>query len=218
MTHMTLRNVLALSLVTALAVPMSAAAKAPTNRGMQSVHQPVVSYMTFVYDVQESGEGKLSQAEHSRLSGWLDSIAVGYGDHLALATDGVYIAPALRESIADILGHRGMLVEEDASAAAGRAPNGYVRLILRRATASVPGCPDWSSKAESNMSDGVSTNFGCGVNSNLAAMIANPEDLVRGQTANSDLRTATSNLAIKTYREKIPTGSGELKTPSAGGN
>jgi pilus assembly protein CpaD len=47
-------------------------------------------------------------------------------------------------------------------------------------------------------------------------MIANPEDLVRGQTTDSDLRTATSNRAISTYREKAPTGSGDLKTLSGG--
>src|SRR3546814_10562528 len=63
-------------------------------------------------------------------------------------------------------------------------------------------CPDWSDKPETDQQLGASTNFGCGVNGNLAAMIANPEDLVRGQTTDSDLRTATSNRAISTYREK----------------
>jgi len=47
-------------------------------------------------------------------------------------------------------------------------------------------------------------------------MIANPEDLVRGQTTDSDLRTATSNRAISTYRDKLPTGSGDLKTITGG--
>ena len=61
------------------------------------------------------------------------------------------------------------------------------------------------------MSGGTSSNFGCGVNGNLAAMIANPEDLVRGQTTDSDLRTTTSNRAIQAYREQAPTGAGGLK-------
>ncbi|MEO8722635.1 MAG: CpaD family pilus assembly lipoprotein [Sphingobium sp.] len=217
MTHMTLQKVLRLSAVAALVLPVASLAVAkPSNRGMQSIHQPVVSYASFIYDVQGSATGALTQAENIRLTGWLDSLNVGYGDHLAIATDEAYVAPKLREGIADALGHRGMLVEEDASAAAGKAPYGYVRLILRRATASVPGCPDWSGKAESNMSNGVSANYGCAVNGNIAAMVANPEDLVRGQTGSSDLRTATSNLAIKTYRDKAPTGSGDLK--SLGGN
>ena len=48
-------------------------------------------------------------------------------------------------------------------------------------------------------------------------MVANPEDLVRGQGTDSNLRTATSNRAITTYREKPPTGAGELKEMQAGG-
>lgn len=217
MTHMTLQKVLRLSALVAVALPVSTLAlAAPSNRGMQSIHQPVVTYTSFVYDVQSTDTGALSQAEHARLSGWLDSLNVGYGDHIAIAVDQAYVAPKLREGIADILGHRGMLVDEDASAAAGKAPYGYVRLILRRATASVPGCPDWSGKAETNMSNGTSANFGCATNGNFAAMVANPEDMVRGQAGSSDLRTATSNLAIKTYREKAPTGAGSLQ--SLGGN
>jgi pilus assembly protein CpaD len=42
-------------------------------------------------------------------------------------------------------------------------------------------------------------------------MVANPDDLVRGQSSDSDLRTATSDRAISTYRNKTPTGSGDLK-------
>ena len=103
-----------------------------------------------------------------------------------------------------------LLVQQDDSAIAGAAPYGSVRLIVRRATASVPGCPDWQTKQENNMSGGTSSNFGCATNSNFAAMVANPEDLVRGQTTNSELRTATSNRAIQSYQAKAPTGAGGL--------
>ena len=115
------------------------------------------------------------------------------------------------------MARHGLLVGEDSSAVAGIAPQGSVRLIVRRATASVPGCPDWSAKQESEMTLGTSSNFGCGINGNIAAMVANPEDLVRGQTSDSDLRTATSNRAISTYREKAPTGAGDLKQLQAEG-
>ena len=49
------------------------------------------------------------------------------------------------------------------------------------------------------------------------AMIANPEDLVRGQSGQSDLRTATSTRAIQVYQKKEPSGAGELKQESARG-
>jgi pilus assembly protein CpaD len=182
------------------------------NRGVQSVHQPVVSHAVFTYDVQSGPGGDLTAMEARRLDEWFASIGLGYGDQVAITTDATYSSPALREAIADVVARHGMLVGEDSSASAGAAPQGSVRLVVRRATASVPGCPDWSDKPETDQQMGASTNFGCGLNGNLAAMIANPEDLVRGQSTDSDLRTATSNRAISTYREKVPTGSGDLKT------
>lgn len=185
------------------------------SRGMESAHQPVVSYASYIYDVQVA-DGTLSVGERARLTGWLDSLGVGYGDSIAIASNGAGVAPQLRNDIADVIGKRGMLIGEDNSALAGTPPYGAVRLILRRASASVPGCPDWSRNAETDMAGGTSSNFGCAVNGNLAAMVANPEDLVRGQSGSSDLRTATSDRAIKTYREKEPTGSGDLK--NLGGN
>ena len=60
------------------------------------------------------------------------------------------------------------------------------------------------------------SNYGCAVNSNLAQMVANPDDLVRGQEARgSDSRAVTK--AIKSYRDKSPTGNGELKSESTKG-
>lgn len=187
------------------------------NRGLESVHQPVVQYTSFAYDVRAGSGSELSSYEAQRLEGWLQSIGLGYGDHIAIATESGYHGAGVRDAIADVVARHGLLVEEDETAQAGGVPEGAVRLIVRRATASVPGCPDWSQKAEADGVGGTSSNFGCASNSNLAAMIANPEDLVRGQVSESDLRTATSNRAIQTYREKAPTGAGDLKQMNAGG-
>ncbi|MBH1998353.1 MAG: CpaD family pilus assembly protein [Sphingomonadaceae bacterium] len=206
-----------LAALAVLALPLAGCVTDTPNRSVDSVHQPVVSHTTYTYDVQAGAGDTLTASEARRLEDWFASIGLGYGDQVAIVSDGYY-GPALRDGIADVVARHGMLVGEDSSATAGAAPQGALRLIVRRATASVPGCPDWSGKQETSMALGTSTNFGCGVNSNLAAMIANPEDLVRGQGTDSDLRTATSNRAISTYRDKKPTGSGDLKTISAGGN
>ncbi len=215
MTRLVTKNISALALMMALELSAPALAVEKENRGVQSVHQPVVSYASYTYDVQAGG-GTLSAAEAQRLQGWFDSIGLSYGDQVAIVTDAGYYSPDLRDGIADVVARHGLLVSEDSSAVAGAAPEGSVRLIVRRAFASVPGCPNWRSKAESNMSMAASSNFGCAVNSNLAAMVANPEDLVRGQGTDSGLRTAQSNRAITTYREKAPTGAGDLKQITAG--
>jgi pilus assembly protein CpaD len=205
-----------LALIGALALPVAAHARDRDNRSVESIHQPVVSYAAYTFDVMAGGDGTLPAAEAQRANDWLVSIGVGYGDQISIVTDAGYYSPALRDGIADVVARHGLLVGEDSSAAAGQPANGSVRLIVRRAVASVPGCPDWSSKAETNMNLSTSSNYGCGINSNLAAMVANPEDLVRGQGTESGLRTATSNRAISTYMDKKPTGSGDLKTLSGG--
>lgn len=210
MTSKSRNNLVRLGALALLALPLTAC-KTSVNRGVESVHQPVVSHNAFTYDVQAGPDGGLTASEARRLDDWFTSIDLGYGDQVAIVTD-AYYSPSLRDGIADVVARHGMLVGEDSSAAAGAAPNGSVRLVVRRASAHVPGCPDWSNKSETEFQLGASSNFGCGINGNLAAMVANPDDLVRGQRSDSDLRTATSNRAISTYREKTPTGSGDLKT------
>lgn len=184
------------------------------NRGMESVRQPVVNYTSFAYDIQV-GSGSLSPMEKERLEGWLASIDIGYGDRVFIGSSSYY--GSVTDDIANVVARHGLLIEQDTVQAVDAAPEGSLRLVVRRATASVPGCPDWSDTQETNGMGNTSRNFGCGVNGSLAAMVANPEDLVRGQTGTSDLRTATSNRAIQVYRDKTPTGSGDLKTMTAGG-
>ncbi len=221
MTHDFSRTLLRAGLIAAAALPLAACGAGDTTnfaRGVESVHQPVVSYATYVFDVRTDGGSSLSGMEKDRLAGWLDSLGVAYGDTVAISTGDADAPIPVQQDIATILGRRGMMIGEDNSALAGTPPPGSVRLILRRASASVPGCPNWSTRQESDMVGGTSSNFGCGVNSNLAAMVANPEDLVRGESTQSDLRTATSTRAIETYRAKAPTGAGDLRNISAGGN
>lgn len=67
----------------------------------------------------------------------------------------------------------------------------------------VPDCPNWRS-AGLDSAALTDSNFGCAVNSNLAAMIADPMDLIRGKS--SDLPDALiSHRAIKQWREAEPT-------------
>ena len=82
--------------------------------------------------------------------------------------------------------------------------------------AHVPDCPDWSD-AQINAGEAMGANFGCATHSNLALMIADPNDLVHGQVAKDSDAIATVR-ALKAYRELIPTGTKELdKTKAAGG-
>jgi pilus assembly protein CpaD len=105
-------------------------------------------------------------------------------------------------------------MSDDAPVTPGYVNAGMARVIVTRAVASVPGCPDWSTTSETNWRNATSSSFGCAVNGNLAAMVADPEHLVRGAEGTGETIVMSSTKAIETYRSKAPTGAGELKETS----
>ena len=74
----------------------------------------------------------------------------------------------------------------------------------------MPNCPNWERPSQPNYNNKTRPGFGCGVNSNLAAMIANPEDLVHGREGTGMLDPVAASKAVNTYRSKAPTGNGAL--------
>jgi len=60
-------------------------------------------------------------------------------------------------------------------------PAGLLRVIVERYVASAPDCPDWSRIAWANFDNLTSTNFGCATAADLAAMVADPHDLIGGR-------------------------------------
>lgn len=173
------------------------------NRSLESVHQPVVSNSSHVFDVASYG-GEISPSEAQRVEQWLQAISVGYGDQIILEDDSIYGNPAAVTTLRQLVAKRGANI---AAVVQGDA----LRLRVTRSVAYVPNCPDWSGRYTVDPVNATSTNYGCAVNSNLAAMIADPNDLVRG------IASTTSNgqqavKAIKAYRDKPATGAGELKS------
>jgi pilus assembly protein CpaD len=58
------------------------------------------------------------------------------------------------------------------------------------------------------------SNFGCSVSGNLAAMVADPVDLVHGREGTGVLDTATATKAVEYYRTAPPSGSKGLQAVS----
>jgi len=75
--------------------------------------------------------------------------------------------------------------------------------IVTADRAVVPNCPNWKS-AGADSAALTDPNYGCATNSNLAAMIADPLDLLHGKS--SDVTdTISASRAIKAWREAEPT-------------
>jgi len=117
-----------------------------------------------------------------------------------------------------IVARFGLLMEGEAPVTAGEAPAGGLRIVVSRSIAGVPGCPSWRDRAEANFHGGLSDNYGCATALNLAAMVADPRDLVEGREPGVDDMNVVNGKAIKAYQDKAPTGAGALRSMSAGGN
>jgi pilus assembly protein CpaD len=201
-----------------IALSLSVAACGTSNRGLESAHQPVVSRTDYVLDVASGSDAGLSRADASRLSSWFESLQLSYGDHVSIDAPGGESDDATRAAVASVAGRYGLLLDETAPLTSGALPAGSVRVVVSRTKAEVPGCPDWSLHSEFDFNSSTGSNHGCATNSNLAAMIADPRDLVRGREARGAVDASTAGKAIKTYRDKPSTGANDLKSPTIGGN
>jgi pilus assembly protein CpaD len=185
--------------------------------GAEAINVPVVSRADYVFDAA-APNGTLDPSEAARLDNWLRSMNFRYGD--SVYVDGGPYSEAARAQVAGIAGNYGLLVSPGAPVTAGTVAAGSVRVVVSRTVASVPNCPNWETPSQPNYNNKTMPNFGCGVNSNLAAMVANPEDLIHGREGDGvgDPRTATR--AVGVYRNTAPTGTKGLQdvNTKSGGN
>ena len=186
------------------------------EQGVSAVNIPVVTNADYVFDAA-APDGALAPGEAARLNGWFQGLGLGYGD--AIYVDGPY-ADAARGQVASIAGQYGMMVSAGAPVTQGAVQQGMVRVVVSRRRAEVPNCPNWRRPSEPNFENRTMSNYGCGVNSNLAAMVANPEDLIYGRegAATGDVNAAAK--AVLFYRSTPPSGTKGLQNVNtkSGGN
>lgn len=190
---------------------------AVSNPTLYSLHQPVVQRSDFVFDVA-TNDGGISTAEQGRLDAWFASIDLRYGDTVTIDEPAGYENQRARADVANLAGRYGLLLGDGPPVTAGAVQAGTLRVIASRATASVPGCPNWGNQLDNTPVNTTSANFGCATNSNLAAMIANPNELVAGQGGTGADSARTATRAIRVYRERAPTGAQALPSTSTSGN
>lgn len=199
----------------ALGLALAGCGGMPTNTSLYSVKQPVVERSNMTLDVAIA-PGGIPISEQQRIAGWFETLNLRYGDRIAI--DNPTQNPAVANAVRELAARYGLMIADAAPVTPGYIEPGQARIVITRASANVPGCPDWSAKSDSNYTNGVSPNFGCATNSNLAAMVADPQDLLEGKKGSGETVIATSNKAISTYREMEPTGKAGLKIETPGGN
>ncbi|PXA87454.1 pilus assembly protein CpaD [Nostoc sp. 3335mG] len=208
--------------VVALLIGAGAAqAEGLVNRSVDSVHQPTVSRTDYVFDVGATPSG-LAPGETERLSGWFDGLGLGYGDTITLDDPSGWRGGAAQDAVGGIVARYGMLVSHEGSpVTAGHPAAGTIRVVVSRAIATVEGCPNYTRGNFADVAGSTASNYGCATAVNMAAMIANPQDLIEGHAYDHAADAQQSLKAIKAYRDATTTGAGGLKevsSKSAGGN
>ncbi|MBB3911545.1 CpaD family pilus assembly lipoprotein [Sphingomonas desiccabilis] len=184
------------------------------NRGLESVNQPVVSRSDYAVDLATTTYG-LSEGEAGRLAGWLAALQPGYGDRIAV--DDPAGATGARAQVAAEAARYGLLLADTASPAPSAVAPGTVRVVLTRASASVPSCPRSDPLNAYTFDSHTHPNYGCAVNSNLAAMVARPEDLIHGQTGTGVSDPVNAARAIQAYRGAASNRAGGLSVQGTAG-
>ncbi len=200
-------------LALALSLALAGCGGMPTNASLDNVHQPVVEHTNYTFDFTTEPAGGIDPVQQHRLSQWLAAVELKYGDHISL--DDPAQSGATHAAVEAMAARFGLVLDEVSPVTEGAIPAGSARVVISRATASVPGCPDWSAHSDANYKNATSSNYGCATSSNLAAMVANKEDLIHGQTGNGDTVALTNTKAIDAYRTKAPTGAQALKQTSS---
>jgi pilus assembly protein CpaD len=180
------------------------------HTSLDATHIPVVSQAHYIFDAAAPG-GVMTADEMNRLNDWLGTLEVDYGDRIYVdGPDG----PA-RGQVAAVAGNYGLLLSSGAPVTAGAPNPNSVRVVLSRAEASVPGCPDWAGMSEPNFDNKPVPNYGCGVSGALAMQVANAQDLVHGHAGPAAEDGGTAARAINMYRTWPLTGliDGQTRRP-----
>jgi hypothetical protein len=147
-----------------------------SNPSIYSVNQPVVEHTNYVFDVNYA-PGGIPVYDQGRLAQWFQSLELGYGDRVYVQDGGI---SAAREDVARIAGDYGVLLSEGAPVTAGPVVAGGRSRDRHPRRGFGAGLPDLGER-DGRRARATSTNYGCATNQNLARMIADPNDLVRGQ-------------------------------------
>lgn len=180
----------------------------PTNRSVNHVKAPTIQSTQLAYDVRFAGYDGLAADQAAALEQWLAAVGIAYGDRISVDDPVASGSAARRAAVAGVVARFGLMVEEAAPVTTA-LPAGMARVVVTRLKVTPPDCPDWRRKSNPEMGASSMSNFGCATVSNLSLMVANPSDLIEGQTY-TGADGHTTSKAINVYREQKPTGAKAL--------
>jgi pilus assembly protein CpaD len=152
-------------------------------------------------------------AETASLNEFLRTSEIMRGDSITIERDSDRADDKRADRLASALTRQGLF---PAIVSDQQTPSGELRLVIERTVAEAVNCPNWSKAPGNDFDNTLHSDFGCANAANLAAMIADPHDLVTGRTMGA--QTGDAALApIHRYRAgNIPALTDDgAPTPSA---
>lgn len=134
------------------------------------------------------------------ISLFLHSVNAGHADVIMLDANGV--APERIDAIVDHIKTKG-LIYAGSSPLGVKPAGGEITLYVERHIVVPPNCGNWRVETSGNDVNNTSAHHGCSTIANLGLMIANPRDLVAGQSSGNSTAAAVGAI----YSPKAtPTG------------
>ncbi len=122
---------------------------------------------------------------------------LGRGDVVVIERAPGQLAQARALALLSGLSREGLVVSLAVSAG---VPDGELRLQIEHAVATAPDCPNWTKPPGDDFDNTLHSDFGCATAMNLAAMVANPRDLLAGRVMGGVVGDAAL-AAIHSYRK-----------------
>jgi pilus assembly protein CpaD len=217
MTHMSklLRMTAALAVLSLAALSLEACAHAPNQKTSLEPGErfPVsVEPQMMTLRLPYTGRGNLDQTESAQIA----RFAADYLDHgsgaIAVSAPGrLGNAPSEYADRLVALGvpeDRILVGNQDESEGADNVKLTYIRYV-----AQTPACGDWSRSLTETEENRPSPNFGCATEHNIAAMVADPRDLVSPRPS-TPADAARRVDVLDKYRRGVPTVSEKTQAQS----
>jgi pilus assembly protein CpaD len=205
-------NIMEIAFIT---LSLTACESVENFKNVHHAKEPIVTKVGNQIDVSfEYASSHIDEDQINKLDQFIMKNEISRQDDLviSIAEQGGQTGQLRAEKIAAYFRHMGLKPTLKYTSISDNLQN--VQINLERYVVSVPNCPDWSKKPNTDYNNQPSSNFGCAQAANLALMIGNPKDLIVGRESSLADGVYLSNT-IQSYRA-APSQSQSTQSASGG--
>lgn len=170
----------------------------------ETVLRNEVKMVRLPFRIQAEGDGTITPSTYT-LNGvnlFLRSVGAGHADVILLDAPGID-----QNRIDEIAAHikKAGLVYGGVSTLGAAPAAGEMILYVERHIVIPPNCGNWRAETSVNDKNNASAHYGCAMMANLGLMVANPRDLIAGQSGGNSTAAAVGALYSPAPQANGPT-------------